>query len=111
MEVWATSMGLGILGISAVESRSFQSKIQDSDLYSQVLDLTMLLVHEFYVTRGSFGFNPELMFLYETLLCHRGWAIVTQPFMAVLKSIHNHLHDSHPVLLSQILRSLQQCTH
>lgn len=70
-------MGLGILGISAVESRSFQSKTRDSDLYSQVLDLTILLVHEFYLTRGSFEFNPQLMFLYETLLCHRGWAIVT----------------------------------
>lgn len=69
MEVWATSTGLRILGTSAVESRCFQSKTQDSDPYSKVLDLTILLVCKFYLTRGSFEFNPQLlMFLYETLL-------------------------------------------
>lgn len=88
MEVWTTSTCLGILGTSAVESRSFQSKTQDSDPYSQVLDLTILLVREFYLTRGSLGFNPQLMFLYETLLCHRGW------MMSLLAS-HGH-SQKHP---------------
>lgn len=103
MEVWPTSAGFW--GLQLLNLEVFSPTLKILTLNSQALDFTILLAHEFCLTIGSAGSRSHLlMFLYETAFGTEGGR--SSLSTAILKSIHNHLHDSHLFCCPKLLKSL-----